>query len=131
MLVDETGIAGSATPRVEREAGLNIRPSKTIGDDFVAAAHQEIPERFVCSPEIERRIAAGDGAEAATLAEQEPLEVQLGNVVPQRAALLGAAADDSDVVVSRETVNVVSDGHLAFLFVELQPREKDSPPLII
>lgn len=80
VLVDEAGLFGPATPRVEREANLNIRPPKNVGDDLVATAHEEIPECFVGSLKIERRVAAGDRAEAATLAQQEPLEVQFGNV---------------------------------------------------
>lgn len=131
LLGDEASLVGPAAPRIEREAGLDVRPAKAVGDDLVATTHQEITESFVGSPQIERRIAAGDRPEAAALAQQKSLEMQLGNVIPQRPALFGAAADDPDVVIGRKTVNVVSDGHLACLFDELQPREKDSQSLII
>jgi len=63
------------------------------------------------TPEIERREAVADGAEAPSLAEQEGLEIELGTGVPCRASFLCERVDAPVVVILGQAVPVMSNDH--------------------
>jgi hypothetical protein len=95
--------------RVQHDPRFDWRTAKAVGDGPGAAVEQEVAKAFVLAPEIKRGIFVLDCAETAALAQQERLEVELRNGVPQLTAPARAVADDLDVVIGGQPMNVVSD----------------------
>src|SRR5579871_1396356 len=114
LLVKETRALAAALQRIQHEPRFDLRAAKAVGDGFGASIDQEIAKGLILAPEIERGIFVLDGAEAAALAQQESLEVEFGNGVPQLTAPLGAITDVGDIVVRGQPMSIVSDDHDLF-----------------
>src|SRR5207302_146102 len=71
--IGKAGFASGTFARIERKARLDLRATERVSDDLVAAAHQPVPVSAFLAPEVERREAVRDRAEAADLTEQERL----------------------------------------------------------